>query len=317
MILPIYLVKKFFNALIICGGVGYSIFFIFSLIGYLNEKYAFMLILHLSALNSIQIFTIIPSHLFILSFYLLIINLKSKNELIVIKEYIKLRNLFFIIIPILTLFIFIEIKKDIFSTNIEKIKLNLINSKNLEDTKILISSDVDKKKFTIFGKYNDNDAIIDKYLSFETLNQTIYRGEISTNLQLYEDDLFSIDSIIYENDNFRYGNSNKKLFENFVSYWSNNNTINKDKETDINSNFNIIQSILFNILFYLCISMIFLSKKLVDRGVNNKKIFLIILLIFLYYLLIPKIMLNNFQFLFQFISIIIFVLTFFKIKQYE
>ena len=272
----------------------------------------------MSALNSIQIFTIIPSHLFILSFYLLIINLKSKNELIVIKEYIKLRNLFFIIIPILTLFIFIEIKKDIFSTNIEKIKLNLINSKNLEDTKILISSDVDKKRFTIFGKYNDNDAIIDKYLSFETQNQTIYRGEISTNLQLYEDDLFSIDSIIYENDNFRYENSNKKLFENFLSYWSNNNnTIIKDKETNINSNFNIIQSILFDILFYLCISMIFLSKKLVDRGVNNIKIFLIILLIFLYYLLIPKIMLNNFQFLFQFISIIIFSLTFFKIKQYE
>ena len=63
--------------------------------------------------------------------------------------------------------------------------------------------------------------------------------------------------------------------------------------------------------------MIFLSKKLVNRGINTMKIFLLILSIFLYYLLIPKIMLNNFQFFFQIISIIIFILIFFKIKQYE
>ena len=63
--------------------------------------------------------------------------------------------------------------------------------------------------------------------------------------------------------------------------------------------------------------MIFFSKRLVDRGMNTIKIFLIVLSIFLYYLLIPKIMLNNFQYLFQLISIIIFILIFFKIKQYE
>ena len=67
----------------------------------------------------------------------------------------------------------------------------------------------------------------------------------------------------------------------------------------INSNYNIIQSILFNILFYFCISMIFFSKKLVDRGINTIKIFLLVLSIFLYYLLIPKIMLNNFQYFFK------------------
>ena len=79
----------------------------------------------------------------------------------------------------------------------------------------------------------------------------------------------------------------------------------------------MIQSILFYCLFYFCISIIFFSKKLVDRGMNTMKTFLLILIIFLYYLIIPKIMLNNFQFFFQIISIMIFVLTFFKIKQYE
>ena len=75
-----------------------------------------------------------------MSFCLFIIYLKSKNELIIIKEYIELKNLFLIILPILASFTFIEIKKETFSTNIEKIKSNLINSKKIGDTKILISS---------------------------------------------------------------------------------------------------------------------------------------------------------------------------------
>ena len=318
MTLTIYLIKKFSKAFIICGGVSCSIFFIFSLIGNLGEKFSFTLILYLSTLNSFQIFTYIPSHLFILSFCLFFIHLKSKNELIIIKEYIELKKLFLIIIPILTLFTFIEIKKETFSTNIEKIKSDLINSKNLSGTKILISSDGNKKKYTIFSGYDEDNAIINQYLNFETLDQNIYRGEISSNLILFENNLFSNESIIYENDDFRHEEFKKKLYENFLSFWSvNTKTIIKNKAKGINSNINIIQSILFYSLFYFCISMIFLSKKLVNRDMNTIKIFLLILSIFLYYLLIPKIMLNNFHFLFQIISIIIFLLIFFKIRQYE
>ena len=125
MILSIYLIKKFFNTLLVCGGISYAIFFIFSLIGNLGEKLSFNSILYLSTLNSFQIFTFIPSHLYILSFCLMIMHLKSKNELIIIKEYIELKKLLLIIFPILILFIFFEIKKDSFSAHIEKIKTNL------------------------------------------------------------------------------------------------------------------------------------------------------------------------------------------------
>ena len=135
MTLSIYLFKKFLNAIIICIGISFSIFFIFSLIGNLGEKFAFLSILYISSLNALQIFTYIPSHLFILSFCLFIINLKSNNELIIIKEYAKLEILFLIIFPILLLFIFIDFNKDYASSNIEKIKSNIINSKNLNDTK--------------------------------------------------------------------------------------------------------------------------------------------------------------------------------------
>ena len=318
MTLKVYLIKKFFKSFVICGGVSFSIFFIFSLIGNLGEKFSFKSILYLSTLNSFQIFSYIPSHLFILSFCLFIIHLKSKNELIIIKEYIELKNLFLIIIPILALFTFIELKKENFSSNIEEIKSDLIHSKNLDGTKILISSEGNKKKYTIFSGYNKDNAIIHQYLNFETFNQTIYKGEISTNLNLFENDLFSDESIIYENDDFRHEDFKKKLFENFFSFWSvNTETIIKNKAKDIIFNINIFQSILFYILFYFCISMIFFSKKLVNRDINTMKIFLLILSIFLYYLVIPKIMLNNFHLFFQILSIIIFLLIFFKIRQYE
>ena len=318
MTLTIYLIKKFFKSFIICGGVSYSIFFIFSLIGNLGEKFSFKSILYLSTLNSFQIFTYIPSHLFILSLCLFIIHLKSKNELVIIKEYIELKNLFLIIFPILASFTFIEIKKDTFSNTIEKIESDLISSKNFGGTKILISEEGNKKKYIIFSGYDESNATIDHYLKFEILNRSIFSGERSSNLQLFESNLFSYDSTIYESNDFKYESSKKKLFENFVSFWSDNTkAIIKDKVDSIKSNYDMIQSFLFYILFYFCISMIFLSKKLVNRGVNTIKIFLLILSIFLYYLLIPKIILINFQYLFQLISIMIFILIFFKIKKYE
>ena len=423
MILSLYLIKKFFNALLVCGGISYAIFFIFSLIGNLGEKFSFNSILYLSALNSFQIFTFIPSHLYILSFCLIIMHLKSKNELIIIKEYIELKKLLLIIFPILVLFVFIEIKKDSFSVHIEKMKLNLSNSKNFEDTKIFISTDGNKTKYSIFSKVDSKNATINQYLEFDVENQKVKRGEISNSLNIENNNLFSKESIVYENNDFQYKFLNKKLFDNFTSIWdtnaekiktnfsnsknfenrkifistdgnkskysifsevdSKNETINQYLEFDIenqkikrglvsnslkiqnnnlfsnesiiyenndfryeflnkklfddftsiwstnaekiiknnennkNSNYKIFQSILFHSFFYLCISMIFLSKKLVKRNINIIKIFSLILLIFLYHLLIPKIMVNNFYFFFQSLSLIVFILIFFKNKKYE
>jgi len=318
MILSIYLIKKFFNALLVCGGISYAIFFIFSLIGNLGEKFSFNSILYLSALNSFQIFTFIPSHLYILSFCLIIMHLKSKNELIIIKEYIELKKLLLIIFPILILFVFIEIKKDSFSVNIEKIKVKLSNSEDLENKKIFILTDGNKSKYSIFFGVNSKNETINQYLEFDVENQKIKRGLISNSLNVQNNNLFGKESIVYENNDFRYEFLNKKLFDNFTSIWdTNTEVIIKNNVNNKNSNYKIFQPILFHFFFYFCISMIFLSKKLVKRNLNIKKIFLLILLIFLYHLLIPKIMLNNFYFFFQSLSLMVFILIFFKTKKYE
>jgi len=318
MILPLYLARKFFKSFIICSSLSYSIFFIFSLLGNLGEKLSFKSIFLISTLNSFQIFTYIPSHLFILSLCLFVFNLKSENELIIIKEYFDLKKLFLIIFPILALFIYAEIKKENLSITIEKIKSNVVNSKKIGDTKIFISLNGNTKKYTIFRGYDQDNAVINQYLSFESQNQKIQRGEISTNIFFKESDLFSNESTVYEKNNFQYENFNKRLFKNFHSFWAKNTgKIIKHKMNNRSSGYYIIHSIFFSGLFYVCISMIFFSKKLVDRGMNILKIFLLVLSMFLYYLLIPKIMLNNFQYLFQFISIITLILIFFKIKKYE
>ena len=318
MILPIYLARKFFKAFIICGVLSYSIFFMFSLMGNLGEKLSFKSIFLISTLNSFQIFTFIPSHLFILSLCLFVFDLKSKNELIIIKEYFDLKKFFLIIFPILALFIYAEIKKENVSNTIEKIKLNLTNSKEIGDTKIFISLDGNIKKYIIFSGYDQDNAFINQYLSFESQNQKINRGEISTKLYFKGSDLFSNESTVYKKNNFQYEKFNKRLFENFQSFWAKNTgTIIKHKMINTSSGYYIIHSIFLCGLFYLCISMIFFSKKLVDRGTNIMKIFLLVLSMFLYYLLIPKITLNNFQYIFQLLSIMILVLTFFNIKKYE
>tara|TARA_A100001015_G_scaffold14796_1_gene17278 strand:- start:2123 stop:3076 length:954 start_codon:yes stop_codon:yes gene_type:complete len=317
MTLPIYLIKKFLISLVISTLVSYSFFFIFSLIGNLGEKLPFKSILYLSALNSFQIFTYIPSHLFILSFCLFIISLKSKNELIIIKEYIELKKLFLIIFPILTLFIFIEFRKNDFLENIEIYKTNLIEPKHKDITKIFISTTENKKEFSIFNQ-NGNKAIVDQYLNFEIRNNTIYRGEISANLAISNNNLVSNESTIYENNNFRYENIKKILVKNFKVFWSENpRLIINDKVNGYSSNYNIIKKIIFFSLFYICISMVFFSKKLVNRNTNMSKIILLVISIFLYFLLIPKIKLNNFEYIFQMISIMIFVLIFFQTKQDE
>ena len=57
-----------------------------------------------------------------------------------------------------------------------------------------------------------------------------FRGELSTNLNLSNNNLISNESTIYENNDFRYENI-KKLMRNFKDYWSENpGKIIKDKQ---------------------------------------------------------------------------------------
>ena len=304
--------------MIICIGMSYSIFFIFSLIGNLGEKYSFFLILYISILNSLQIFTYIPSHIFIISFCLFIMNLKNNNELIIVKEFLELKRLFLIISPILFLFIFIESNKNDVSSYIEKVKSNIVNSNSINNTKIYISSEGNIKTYDFFNYSDENKFTANKFLSYQILNRSINKGELSTSLYLNDNNLYSRDSTIYENNDFRNENLKKKIFKNFNDIVSlKQTTIYKNKKNNFKSLYTVFQTIIFDFLFYACISIIFLSKKIVNRDLNVLRICFLILFIFLYKIITPKIILNSFETSFQIISLLIFLMIFFNINKYE
>ena len=74
----------------------FVIFFIFSLLGNLNEDYLFNVIIKISFYNSLQILTYVPAFIFLLSVILFIIFLRSKNEMIIIKSYLNIKKLIII-----------------------------------------------------------------------------------------------------------------------------------------------------------------------------------------------------------------------------
>lgn len=318
MTITIYLFRYFLKVILICSITSYSVFYIFSLIGNLGEKLSFETILLICGLNALQILTYIPSHLFILSIYLFTINLNSRNELLIIKEYLELKNILLIMLPILTIFIIIENNKDSFSDYIEKSRTNLIALNNLKDTKIYISNEGNKKSYTVVKQNDENSRIFNQLIKYRVENQSIIEGIYSNDLILVDNDLFSNNSIIYINNEFQNDKSKKKLFGNFIELWNDNSRVkNLSKLNKVNYQYDIIYNIFFYSLFYFCIQMIFLSKSLVGKNLKTNKIFFLTLLIFLYSLIIPKVTLSNYNYIFELISLMVFLLIFLKIKIYE
>ena len=318
MILTIYLLKKFIKFLFISIAISYSIFFIFSLLGSLGENFNFVTILQLSALNSLNIYSIIPSHLFLLAIFIFIIDLKSKNELIVIKEYFHINRLFLMIFPVIIIFIYIEFYKESLSTNINKIKSDLININSNENTKIVVKTSGYNKTYSIFKSSNKKSNQVDEFLLYEIQNKNIKNAKFSNNLYMNMSDLYSNNQMIFNDNKFKYDYSNTKLYTNFENFWNNEpKVIYQSKLNDIKSSFYNIYSIFFYILFYFCISIILFGKNIVNRNLNIQKIVLIILFLFLYFLIIPKITLSYFHYYFQIISLVIFAITFLQIRKYE
>jgi len=318
MILTVYLVKKFLKFLIISIVLSYSIFFIFSLLGSLGENLNFTVILHLSALNSLSIYSFIPSQLFILAICLFIINLKSKNELVIIKEYLHIYRLFFMILPILIIFIYVELNKEIFSGNINKIKSDIFKLNANVNSKIFVNNINDNKTYSIFKSSNQKSNKVDQFLSYEIQNKKIKDAVFSDNLYMNNSDLLTNGFMFYNKNEFEYKKSNTKLFKNFESFWNDNSkVVYQSKLNNIKSKYNYIFSIFFNILFYFCISMTLFSKNIVNKNLNLQKIFIIILFLFLYHSILPKITLGYFHYYFQIISLIVLIFSFFQLKKHE
>ena len=120
------LYQKYMLSLSICLISSYVIFFIFSLLGNLNEDYFFKTIINLSLLNSFQILLYLPCFIFLISVILLTIFLRSKNEMIIIKSYINIKMMMIFFLPLAFFFTILELNKNDLVLFFENSKNNLV-----------------------------------------------------------------------------------------------------------------------------------------------------------------------------------------------
>ncbi len=313
-----YLYSKYVYSLFITISSCIFIFYIFSLIGNLGEKLPFTSILYLSLLSSIQILTTVPSFIILLSIILLIVFLKSKNELLVIKEYISSYKLVLIFLPFIIFFSFFELNKDFSINKIDEIKFNFLNESDSMDIKVVIEEDNYSKNYSIFKGLDLVNKEIGEYQKYKILNDKIISGTYSDNIQI-------IDKRIIAKDVLEFNSKDELSLDIYKKNIGNYEKITGKKlvlylyEGDIKSryNLNFFYKLIYMFIFFGCLFLILFSKSIIDKKNNFIfPVFICFLLIF-YTLFIHTTKLTSFNFEIQSLALMLIMLTFIKYIKYE
>ncbi len=263
---------RYLLSFFICFTSTFVIFFIFSLIGNLNEDYYFQKILNISFLNSFQIISFVPSFVFLMSVILLTIFLKSKNEIIIIKKYVSMKKLSIFFVPIIILFSVLEINKNYISSSIENIKGNIIENNQHGKSKILIESNDLTKKLVVINNIDPAKINEAEYRSYIISDNKIQSANYSNRLIFSNNTLLAENYTEYKNNIIK--DIKKKIFLNINI----SNLINqKQKVLDISekSNFEIdmrlINLLIFYTILFYSIFLCFFSKMIVSTKQSLKK----------------------------------------------
>lgn len=259
---------KYFLSISICLISSFIIFFIFSLLGNLNEDYLFDKIINLSLLNSLQILTYIPSFIFLMTVILFTIFLKSKNEIIIIKSYLNIRRLFIFFLPIILLFTIIELNKKNMVVFLEDSKAKLLNQNNKVMPKILIEDFENTKTYTVFNKINSENTDDTEYRSYIILDKKIILAHFSNSLIFINNNLIANKFTQYKNNLIEDFEIPKLIDIEYIDLIQQSSIV-KDISLKNNLEFNVeyINIIFFFIMFFCYIFLIFSSKKFI----NSKK----------------------------------------------
>ena len=294
---------KYIVSLSICLALSSIIFFIFSLLGNLDEEYFFNVIIKISFFNSLQILTYVPAFIFLISVILFIIFLRSKNEMIIIKSYINIKLLAVFFLPIVIFFTILELNKKNLSSLVEDVKSNLINQGTLINTKIIINKNNDSKSYIVLKNINPNDTGKAEYRSFDIYKKKIQIAQFSDNLIFSNNTLTAKSFTQYKNnliEDFQYSKSLDLKTNSFIDQ----NFMVKDisKNDEFSLNIRLINYLIFSILFFSYVFLIFLNKNLVSNKHDLKKPIFICLIILIYSFLIFNNSLNFYKQEFEFIA---------------
>ena len=307
------LYSKYVLSLSICLVSSSVIFFIFSLLGNLDEQYLFNVILKISFYNSLQILTYVPAFIFLLSVILFVIFLRSKNEIIIVKSYMNLKMLAKFFLPIVVIFTVVELNKKNLSLQLEDIKKTLIKERSNANTKIIINYDNDLKSYIILKNINSNDTLNAEYRYFNIYDKKIKIAEFSDNLIFSNNTLTAKSYTRYENELIEDYKISKSL--NFdAKAFIDQEFIVKDisKKDQFKINIKFINTLLFFILFFSYIFLNFLNKNLVSTKTGIIRPIFVCLIILIYSFLIFNNSLNIYRHEFEILGSLIVGLFFFK-----
>lgn len=309
-----FLFQKYLFSLLICITSSMTVFFIFSLIGNLNEKFSFQTILNISFLNSLQILTYVPAFIYLLSVILFVILLRSKNEIIIIKSYFNLKRLSLFILPIVILFTFFEVNKKNLSSFIEDAKSNLVNPNNQPKLKIYINREDNLKNYIIFKNINENDLINAEYRSYLLSDEKIQLAEFSNKLMYINNSFFAKEFTKYSNNLIKNINTKKILEIDFLDVIKQKSIVkNISKNKDFKFNVKLVNYILFYFLFFPYIFLYFFSSKFSNTKQSLKEPIFFCLIILIYSFFVFNNSLNFYRQVFEIMASIIVGMFFLKI----
>ena len=305
---------KYIVSLSICFALSSIIFFIFSLLGNLDEEYFFNVIVKISFFNSLQILTYVPAFIFLISVILFIIFLRSKNEMIIVKSYMNIKLLAVFFLPIVIFFTILELNKKNLGLLFEDRKIDLINQETVINTKIIINKHNDLKSYIILKNINLNDTNKAEYRSFDIYKKKIQIAQFSDNL-IFSNNTLTAKSYTQYKNNLIEDFENSKSLDFEANSFINQNFMVKDisKKNNFSIDIRLINNSIFFLLFFSYIILIFLNKNLVNNKYGLKKPVLICLIILLYSFLIFNNSLNFYKQEFELLASFVAALFFLKV----
>ncbi len=305
---------KYIISLSICFALSSIIFFIFSLLGNLDEEYFFNVIIKISFFNSLQILTYVPAFIFLISVILFIIFLRSKNEMIIVKSYLNIKLLAVFFLPIVILFSILELNKKNLGSLVEDRKANLLNQGSTINTKIIINKNNDSKSYVILKNIYQNDTNKAEYRSFDIYKKKIQIAQFSDNL-IFSNNTLTAKSYTQYKNNLIEDFQNSKSLDLETNSFINQNFLVKDfsKKDKFSLDIRLINNSIFFILFFSYIFLIFLNKNLVSNKYGLKKPIFICLIIIIYSFFIFNNSFNFYKQEFEFLASFVAGLFFLKV----
>ena len=256
---------KYFLSLSICLISSCVIFFIFSLLGNLNEDYFFNTIIKLSLLNSLQILMYIPSFIFLISVVLLIIFLRSRNEMIIIKSYISIRMLMLFFLPLAFFFTILELNKNDFVSFFEDSKNNLIKLNDKNIPRIIINEENGFKDFIVLNNFDQKNIEEAELRYYKIFNKKIQIAQFSNNLKILNNNLIANNYSQYKENSIKDYKNERVINIDLQNLFKKSSNIQKlSNKNNYVINFKFVNEFIFFILFLSYVFLIFSNKKYVS-----------------------------------------------------